>query len=613
MGKAQTESALANGNDNLTGENRRQRNLRPLARLWPYLARYKPQLVAAICFLLLAAGTTLTLPVAVRNMIDQGFIGNNTSFIGNYFSALVVVAALLAFASACRYYFVIWLGERVISDVRKDVFSHVATLSPSFYDKARSGEIVSRLTADTTQIKSAVGATASMALRNILLGIGALGAMVYTSPRLSLFVIGAIPLIVFPIIAFGRAVRRRSRKAQDTLADATAYASEAIGAIRILQAFATANSVARRFSTAVENAFDAARKAIAMRALLTAFAIFLIFSSVIAVLWIGARDVLSGTMTPGLLSQFLLYAIFAAGSLGALSEVWGELSQAAGAAERITELLNEEPDIKAPKNPKALPEPVKGEIVFDQVSFAYPARPGEPALRDANLAIKAGETLAVVGPSGAGKSTLTALLLRYYDPVSGNITLDGIALGDLDPEALRSKIAIVPQDTVIFAATAHENIALAREDASREDVIAAAEAANAHDFITAMPEGYDTQLGERGVTLSGGQRQRIAIARAILKDAPVLLLDEATSALDAESERLVQDAMERLMQGRTTIVIAHRLATIKKADRIIVMDHGKIVETGTHASLSKKKNGLYAHLASLQFDMERPAGKQAAE
>ena len=604
---------MANGNATEAEKDRKRRNLRPLARLWPYLGRYKPQVIAAICFLLLAAGTTLTLPVAVRNMIDQGFIGNNASFVGNYFSALVGVAALLALASACRYYFVIWLGERVVSDVRKDVFSHVAILSPSFYDKARSGEIVSRLTADTTQIKSAVGATASMALRNTLLGLGALGAMVYTSPRLSMIVIGAIPLIVFPIIAFGRAVRRRSRNAQDTLADATAYASEAIGAIRILQAFATGNSVSRRFSSAVETAFDAARKAVAMRALLTAFAIFLIFSSVIAVLWIGARDVMAGTMTPGLLSQFLLYAIFAAGSLGALSEVWGELSQAAGAAERITELLNEEPDIKAPENPATLPRPVRGEIAFNGVSFAYPARPEELALRNANLSIKAGETLAVVGPSGAGKSTLTALLLRYYDPASGQITLDGIDLKDLDPGALRAEIAIVPQDTVVFAASAHENIALAREDATREEVIAAAKAANAHDFLTEMSEGYDTQLGERGVTLSGGQRQRIAIARAILKDAPVLLLDEATSALDAESERLVQDAMERLMKGRTTIVIAHRLATIKKADRIIVMDRGEIVESGTHASLSKKKNGLYAHLASLQFDLERPAGKQAAE
>ncbi len=580
----------------------RRPDLRPLARLWPYLGRYKGHLFGAIFFLLLAAATTLTLPVAVRNMIDSGFIENNSSFVGNYFSALIIVAGVLALASACRYYFVIWLGERVISDVRKDVFAHVARLSPSFYDTAQTGEIISRLTADTTQIKSAVGATASMALRNTLLGLGAVGAMVYTSPRLSLIVIGAIPLIVFPIILFGRAVRKRSRHAQDTLAEATAYASEAISSIRIIQAFAIASQTAARFSAAVEESFEAARRAIGMRAMLTAFAIFLIFSSVVAVLWVGARDVMSGAMSPGLLSQFLLYAIFAAGSLGALSEVWGELSQAAGAAERISELLDEEPAIRAPAKPIALPMPVRGEIAFADVSFAYPTRPGDATVKELSLNIRAGETVAIVGPSGAGKSTLTALLLRFYDPSSGTITLDGIDISRLDPEALREKVAIVPQDTVIFAASAEDNIAIGRTGASREDVAAAARAANAADFIESSDRGYDTQLGERGVTLSGGQRQRIAIARAILKDAPVLLLDEATSALDAESERLVQDALERLMEGRTTIVIAHRLATILKADRILVMDNGRIVEEGTHASLSRKKNGLYAKLARLQFD-----------
>lgn len=588
----------------------RRRNLRPLARLWPYLTRYKAHLSGAIFFLLLAAATTLTLPVAVRNVIDQGFIENNSSFVGNYFSALIAVAGVLAVASACRYYFVIWLGERVISDLRKDVFAHVADLSANFYDTAQSGEIISRLTADTTQIKSAVGATASMALRNTILGIGAVGAMVYTSPRLSMIVIGAIPLIVFPIILFGRAVRKRSRTAQDTLASATAFASEAISSIRIIQAFAIAKLTAKRFSNAVEESFEAARAAIGMRALLTAFAIFLIFSSVVAVLWVGARDVMSGSMTPGVLSQFLLYAIFAAGSLGALSEVWGELSQAAGAAERISELMEEEPQITAPQSPLALPSPVKGEIGFENVSFAYPTRPEELTVKGLSLNIRAGETVAIVGPSGAGKSTLTSMLLRFYDPLSGSITLDGTDISKLDPEALRQQIAIVPQDTVIFAASAHDNIALANDKASREDVMAAARAANAAEFIEASGEGYDTQLGERGITLSGGQRQRIAIARAILKDAPILLLDEATSALDAESERLVQDALERLMEGRTTIVIAHRLATILKADRILVMDNGRIIEEGTHASLSKKKNGLYAKLASLQFDT---AAAKAAE
>lgn len=583
---------------------KQRKSLRPLSRLWPYLTRYKPQLAGAVFFLLLAAAMTLTLPVAVRNMIDQGFLANNANFIGNYFSALVGVAAGLAIASAARYYFVIWLGERVISDLRKDVFSHIADLSPAFYDRSQTGEIVSRLTADTTQIKSAVGATASMALRNTILGIGAVAAMVYTSPRLSMIVLAAIPLIVFPIIAFGRAVRRRSRTAQDTLADATAYASEAIASIRVIQAFATARLAANRYGAAIETAFNAARRAIAMRALLTAFAIFLIFSSVIAVLWIGAHDVMTGAMTPGLLSQFLLYAVFAAGALGALSEVWGELSQAAGAAERIAELMAEKPDIAPPAEPLPLPHPLKGDIAFENVDFAYPARREQTALHDLSLEIKAGETIAVVGPSGAGKSTLIALLLRFYDPVAGRITVDGVDIRDLDPEALRRRIALVPQDTVIFAASARENIAIGREDAPGAAITAAAEAAHADAFIRAAPEGYDTKLGERGVTLSGGQRQRIAIARAILKNAPILLLDEATSALDAESERLVQEALETLMKGRTTIVIAHRLATILKAHRIIVMDEGRIVEQGTHAALVAR-DGLYAKLASLQFDTAR--------
>ncbi len=579
-----------------------KRRLRPLAHLWPYLKRYKLRLGAAIFFLFLAAGTTLTLPVAVRNVIDRGFIENNTSFIGNYFTALIGVAALLAIASSCRYYFVIWLGERVVSDVRKDVFEKVANLSASFYDTAKSGEIISRLTADTTQVKSAVGATASMALRNTILGIGALGAMLYTSPRLSLIVIAAIPLIVFPIVAFGRAVRRRSRTAQDKLAQAMAYATEAISSIRVIQAFAIGGSAARHFDDTVETAFGAARQTVGARALLTAFAIFLVFASVITVLWIGAQDVMNGSITPGVLSQFLLYAIFAAGSLGALSEVWGELSLAAGAAERITELMAEEPEIKAPSKPVALPRPVRGEISFDGVRFSYPARRDETALDHLSCTIKPGETVAVVGPSGAGKSTLISLILRFYDPQSGTIRLDGTNIRDLDPEELRRTIAIVPQDTVIFAASAHDNIAIGKEDATREEVIEAAKAASADNFIMSGPNGYDTELGERGIMLSGGQRQRVAIARAILKDAPVLLLDEATSALDAESEGLVQQALDRLMPGRTTIVIAHRLATVLKADRILVMNNGRVVEEGTHETLSSKKNGLYAKLASLQFD-----------
>ncbi len=596
----ETEEAMA----------RRRRTLKPLRAMLPYLWRYKRQLFAAGFFLLLATATTLTLPVAVRRMIDHGFSGKDIGFINNYFAMLVAIAAVLALASAARYYFVIWLGERVISDVRADVFSHITSLSPAFFDKEQSGEIVSRLSADTTQIKSAVGATASMALRNTLLGIGATGMMVATSPRLSLVVLGAIPLIVLPIVAFGRAVRRRSRKAQDTLAAATAYASESIGAVRTMLAYANETMVRDRFSGAVEEAFGAARSAIATRALLTAFAIFLIFSSVVLMLWFGARDVLAGTMSAGTLSQFLLYAVFAAGALGALSEVWGELSQAAGAAERIAELMAEEPAIVAPPMPNPLPVPSLGAIEFDQISFAYPARPKSPALGNASFKVQPGETVAIVGPSGAGKSTVFSLLLRFYDPQSGAIRFDGIDIRSVDPQELRRRIAMVPQDTTIFAATALENISYGRPGASRAEVIDAAKAAHADTFISALPEGYDTQLGERGVTLSGGQRQRIAIARAILKDSPVLLLDEATSALDAESERLVQDALEKLMQNRTTLVIAHRLATVLKADRILVLDDGHIVEEGNHAALVKK-GGVYARLASLQFDTGERAFRAA--
>jgi len=582
-------------------EEERRRSLRPLARFLPYVLRYRAHVAAAVIFLLLATATTLTLPVAVRRMIDHGFGGGNAAFIDNYFGMLVVIAVLLAVASACRYYFVIWLGERVVADIRRDVFAHVTRLSPEFFDSAQSGEIVSRLAADTTQVKSAVGATASMALRNTLLGIGAVGMMIVTAPNLSLIVVGAIPLIVLPIVAFGRQVRRRSRDAQDTLAAATAYASEAIGSVRVLQAFANEGLVERRFSGAVEQAFGAARLAVRTRAFLTAFAIFLIFSSVVAVLWYGARLVLDGEMSEGTLGQFLLYAVFAAGSLGALSEVWGELALAAGAAERLTELLAEEPTIAAPADPVALPDPVAGAIAFDDVAFAYPTRRDRTALAGVSFAVAPGETVAIVGPSGAGKSTLFSLILRFYDPDRGNITLEGVDLRQLDPRAMRRHMALVPQETVIFAASALDNILFGRPDASREEAVEAARAANADAFIAALPQGYDTALGERGVTLSGGQRQRLAIARAILKDAPILLLDEATSALDAESERLVQDALEKLMEGRTTLVIAHRLATVLKADRILVMDGGEIVEEGTHAALVRK-NGVYARLAKLQFE-----------
>lgn len=597
--------------DTISADERR-RSLQPLRRVFPYITRYRGLVIGAGISLVLAAVTTLALPLAVRRMIDNGFSSSDSAFIASYFAMLMVMAAVLALASAGRYYFVITLGERVVADIRRDVFSHVTTLSPAFFDTSQSGEIVSRLAADTTQVKSAVGATASVALRNVILGLGALAMMVVTSPKLSGLVIAAIPVIVLPLVAFGRSVRRRSRQAQDTLADATAYASEQIGAVRTLQAFTNEGLVTGRFSAAVEAAFAAARASVLARALLTFFAIFMVFSSVVAVLWFGSRDVLDGTLSPGTLGQFLLYSVFAAGALGALSEVWGELSQAAGAAERLTEILAEKPGIGAPAQPRPLPAKAKGAIEFDDVSFSYPARPDRAAVHGLSFSVKPGETVAIVGPSGAGKSTVFSLILRFYDPETGAVKLDGIDLTETDPLALRQRIAIVPQDVTIFAASVRNNIAFGRPGAGNAEIEAAAKAALAEEFILKLQKGYDTPVGERGVTLSGGQRQRIAIARAILRDAPILLLDEATSALDAESETLVQEALEHLMRDRTTLVIAHRLATVLKADRILVIDGGRIVEEGTHKSLVAK-GGIYARLAKLQFETGASAFMGAAE
>ncbi|MCO6391300.1 ATP-binding cassette domain-containing protein [Aliihoeflea aestuarii] len=590
----------------------RRRSLRPLRSMLPYMTRYRGKMAGALFFLSLAALTTLTLPLAVRRMIDHGFAPHDGQLISNYFSMLIVIAVVLAAASAGRYYFVITLGERVVSDIRSAVFAHVARLSPGFFDTVQSGEIVSRLTADTTQIKSALGATASVALRNIILCTGALTMMVITSPKLSALVIAAIPLIVLPLMAFGRSVRAKSRHAQDTLAHATAYASEQIGSVRTLQAFTNEALVTGRYSNAVEEAFEAARLSVFARSFLTFVAILTIFSSIVAVLWFGSRDVLSGDMSAGTLSQFLLYAVFAAGALGALSEVWGELAQAAGASERLTELLAEKPMVAVPANPAPLPVPPRGEIAFSHVGFSYPVRPGQSALRDLSFKVQPGETVAIVGPSGAGKSTLFSLLLRFYDPDSGTVMVDGVDVARADPAELRARIAIVPQDVTIFAATAAENIGFGRPGASEAEIEAAAREAHADIFIRNLDQGFETALGERGVTLSGGQRQRVAIARAILRDAPILLLDEATSALDAESETLVQNGLERLMKGRTTLVIAHRLATVLKADRILVMEAGRIVEEGTHASLVAK-GGVYARLARLQFDVGAEAFRGAAE
>jgi ATP-binding cassette, subfamily B, bacterial len=586
--------------------------LTPLRNLVPYVLRYRGMVAAALFFLALAAAMTLALPLAVRRMIDHGFSNSDSTFIANYFSMLLVIAGVLALASACRYYYVITLGERVVADLRNAVFRHVTELSPAFFDTAQSGEIVSRLTADTTQIKSAVGATASVALRNIIMGLGAVVLMVVTSPKLSGLVIAAIPLIVLPLVAFGRSVRRKSRQAQDTLAGATAYASEQISAVRTLQAFTNERLVTGRFSQAVEAAFEAAKSSVFARSILTFVAIFAIFASVVAVLWFGSRDVLSGVMSPGTLSQFLIYAVIAAGALGALSEVWGDLSQAAGASERIAELLAEKTEIAAPPAPKPLPKTRVGSVAFDDVGFAYPARADRPTLDGVSFATRPGETVAIVGPSGAGKSTIFSLILRFYDPISGTVAVDGVDLREADPKDVRERIAIVPQDATVFAASARDNIGFGRPGATDAEIEAAARAAHADEFIGKLAKGYDTELGERGVMLSGGQRQRIAIARAILRDAPILLLDEATSALDAESETLVQTALEGLMQGRTTLVIAHRLATVLKADRILVMDQGRIVEEGTHQSLVRH-NGIYARLAKLQFETGASAFRGAAE
>jgi ATP-binding cassette, subfamily B, bacterial len=575
--------------------------LAPLARLIPYVARYKPMVAAALAALALAAATTLVLPLAVRRMIDSGFGAADSSFVNSYFAVLVGVALLLATFSALRYYFVIKLGERVVSDVRRDVFGHVAHLSPGFFDTAQSGEIVSRLSADATLLKSAVGATMSLALRNTITGLGAVAAMMATSPKLGIIALSAIPLVALPLIFFGRDVRRRSRIAQDKLAEATAYATEQIGAVRTLQAFTNEGLVTGRYTDAVDEAFAAAQQSTRARALLTFFAISTVFSAVVGVLWVGSRDVLAGTMSGGTLSQFLLYAVIAAGAVGALAEVWSELNQAAGATERLVELLETPPAIEAPRNPVMMPEPPRGTVELKDIAFSYPARPDRVVLNGFNLAIKAGERVAIVGPSGSGKSTLFALMMRFYDPASGAVLIDGVDARTADPSSLRRRIALVSQDVTVFSTSVADNIAFGRPGAAMAEIAAAADAANATGFITALPEGFDTKLGERGVTLSGGQRQRIAIARAVLRDAPILLLDEATSALDAESESAVQHALDTLSRGRTTLIIAHRLATVLQADRIVVMDKGRIVEQGTHQSLVKKR-GVYARLAKLQFE-----------
>lgn len=591
------QASQKNASDN---EKNQKKSLQPLLALTDYVLRYPWLVTLALLALVLSAAMMLAIPLGVRRMIDLGFSQDNAGFVDQYFFLMIFIGLVLALASASRFYCVNLLGERVVADLRADVFRHLTRLSPAFYEQTHSGEVMSRLTADTTQIKTAAGVAASQALRNLIMLFGSVFMMIWTSPKLSLLVVFAIPLIVLPLVGYGRMVRKRSRLAQDTLADASAYAAENLGALRTMQAFTHEGRVNSKFARAVNIALEAARSRLVARAILTALVIFLVFASIVGILWYGASEVFAGGMTGGHLSQFVLYAVFAAGAVGELSEVWGEVQQAAGAAERLTELMSVEPEISSPSSPVALPQPALGTIAFNNVTFTYPSREDRPALDSLSFEVETGETIAFVGPSGAGKSTVFNLILRFYDAREGEVFVDGVRVNDADLDALRKRIALVPQDPALFADTILENISYGSEGATRSEVEEAARAALAHDFISEMPEGYDTKVGERGVTLSGGQRQRIAIARALLRDAPILLLDEATSALDAESEKLVQTALDHVMKGRTTLVIAHRLATVQRADRIFVIDDGKIVEMGTHKSLIAE-GGTYSRLAALQF------------
>jgi ATP-binding cassette subfamily B protein len=543
----------------------------------------------------------LYVPMTIRQMIDRGFTSENAEAIDRYFLSLIAVALLVGLTSSLRFFLVSWIGERVVTDLRSAVFDHVIGQSPAFFEKNRTGEIQSRLTTDTTLIKTVVGSTVSIALRNAFTLVGAVSMLIYTSATLSGLVLLAIPAIAFPLLLFGRLVRRLSRKSQDTLADTNVFAGEALSFIQTVQAFTHEAADRLRYREVVEAAFQAARQRMIARAILTALVIFLVFAFISGILWYGAQSVLDGGLTGGELSQFVIYAVFCATSMAALTEVWGELQLAAGAAERLFELLGVQPEIEAPAHPVPLADPARGEVRFEGVEFAYPTRPEIRSLSDFSFEARAGETTAIVGPSGAGKSTVLRLLMRFYDPLGGRITLDGVDLREADPRKIRGRMAIVPQETAIFTESLRENIRYGRPGASDAEVVRAAEIALVDEFVRSLPDGYDTSLGENGMTLSGGQRQRIAIARAVLKDAPVLLLDEATSSLDSKSERLVQRALERLKAGRTTIVIAHRLATVRGADRILVVDEGRIVASGTHDELVEA-GGLYADLARLQLD-----------
>ncbi|MDT8856817.1 ABC transporter transmembrane domain-containing protein [Paracoccaceae bacterium Fryx2] len=570
-----------------------------LRGLAPFLAPYRINTLAAIAALILTAGVSLILPLAVRRVVD-GFVDDNAALLDQYFAAALVIAAALALGTGLRYYLVTILGERVVADIRRALFDRVMGMSPAFFERIMTGEVLSRLTTDTTLILSVIGSSVSIALRNALILVGGLVFLFLTSGKLTGLVLLIVPSVVVPIIVLGRRLRTLSRENQDWIAASSGNASEALLSVQAVQSFTHEIKTRGTFGDLTEKSYRSAKTRVGTRAVMTVIVIFLVFTGIVGVLWIGARDVRAGVMTPGELVQFLIYAVMVAGAVGALSEIWGELQRAAGATERLVELLQAVDPVQDPAKPKPLPRPVRGEIVFEDVRFRYPARPEVSALAGVDLRVTPGETVALVGPSGAGKTTILQLLQRFYDPQQGSVKLDGIDLRDMARHDFRRAMALVPQDPVIFATSARENIRFGRPEASDAEVEAAAAAAAAHDFLMALPQGYDTFVGERGVMLSGGQKQRIAIARAILRDARVLLLDEATSALDAESERAVQLAVERLSAGRTTLVVAHRLATVKKADRIVVFDQGRIVAQGTHDGLVAE-NGLYARLARLQF------------
>ena len=599
VGATRREDQMAQVDIQDEHERAKSRRIGAMRGLWPFVRPYKAMMFFALIALVLTAGVSLSLPIAVRRVVDT-FGSSESYLVDSYFAAAIGIAWLLALGTGLRYYLVTRLGERVVADIREAVYARMIGMSPAFFEKIMTGEVLSRITTDTTLILSVIGSSVSVALRNMLVFLGALVMMLFTSFKLTGLVLLIVPVVIVPIVVLGRRMRKLSRENQDWIAQSSGKASEALLSVQAVQAFTNEDRSNQDFRTVTEQSFESAKKRVLTRALMTVIVIALIFTGVVGVLWIGALDVRDAAMSVGELVQFLIYAIMAAGSVAALSEIWSELQRAAGATERLVELLNAHDSVSDPSDPVEVPQPMKGRITFENVSFRYPSRKNQPALDEISLTVEPGETVALVGPSGAGKSTIIQLLLRFYDPDSGSIKLDGVDISAMNRAEFRRDIALVPQDSVIFAATARENIRFGRPEATDAEVEAAARAAAAHDFLVALPDGYDSYVGERGVMLSGGQKQRIAIARAILRDAPILLLDEATSALDAESERAVQQAVEALSSDRTTLVIAHRLATVKKADRILVFDEGRIVASGSHSDLVAE-GGLYSRLARLQF------------